>query len=164
VTPVSLDAIRLDPTLWQGAPETRRAEWRLAIHELLEECSLTVPPGASVLHVTVVPGETRLVLAASPERAHGLTLALPHAALTPHLNGYVDVCRQMADEGAASARLEALDMAKKLAHDDAAKALADLLEPLSPDHVTCRRLFTLLLTVHVDTTKLGPYHLGHRRF
>ncbi|HEU4412841.1 MAG TPA: UPF0262 family protein [Polyangiaceae bacterium] len=161
---MSLDDIRLDETLWRGAPETRRAEWRLAIQELLEECSLSLPPGASVLHIELAPAETRLVFAASRERAQGLALALPHTALAPHLGGYVDVCRQMADEGVASARLEALDMAKKLAHDAAARAVALFLEPLAPDHVTCRRLFTLLLTLHVDTTRLAPYHLGHRRF
>ena len=159
---VSLDAIRLDDALWQAGPETRRAEWRLAIQEILEEQELTLPPGASVLHVALAPAETRLVFAASPESANGLTIALPHEALTPHLSGYVDVCRQMGDAGAASPRLEALDMAKKLAHDAAARAIASFLEPLAPDHATCRRLFTLLLTVHVDTTKLGPYHLGHR--
>jgi uncharacterized protein (UPF0262 family) len=162
VTLVSLEDIRLEESLWQGAPETRRAEWRLAIEEVLEENEFTLPPGASVLHIAVVPTETRLIFAASHENAKGLTLALPQAALAPHLTGYVDVCRQMADAG--SARLEALDMAKKLAHDAAARALAPFLEPLTPDHSTCRRLFTLLLTVHVDTTKLAPYHLGHRRF
>lgn len=157
-----LDDIRLDESLWQGAPETRRAEWRLAIEEVLEENDLSLPPGAGVLHIAVTPAETLLVFAASRERAQGLTLALPRAALAPHLTGYVDVCRQMADAG--SARLEALDMAKKLAHDAAARALVPFLEPLAPDHATCRRLFTLLLTVHVDTTKLAPYHLGHRRY
>ncbi len=161
---MSLDDIRLDDALWQGAPETRRAEWRLAIQELLEECELSPPPGAGVLHIDVAPDETRLVFAASRESAQGLTIALPRNALAPHLDGYVDVCRQMADEGAASARLEALDMAKKLAHDAAARAISPFLEGLSPDHATCRRLFTLLLTVHLDTTKLAPYHLGHRRF
>jgi uncharacterized protein (UPF0262 family) len=161
---VPLDDIRLGEALWQRGPETRRAEWRLAMQELLEEHELTLPPGASVLHVVPGPGEIRLVFAASPERAEGLAVTLPHEALAPHFAGYVDVCRQMGDAGAASARLEALDMAKKLAHDAAARALAALLEPFAPDHATCRRLFTLLLTVHVDTTRLAPYHLGHRRF
>jgi uncharacterized protein (UPF0262 family) len=164
VAPVSLDDICLDEALWHGAPETRQAEWRLAIQELLEDCSFSLPPGASVLHIALSPTETRFVFAASRERAQGFELAMPHTALSPHLSGYVDVCRQMADEGVASARLETLDMAKKLAHDAAGRAISLFLEPLEPDLATCRRLFTLLLTLHLDTTRLAPYHLGHRRF
>jgi uncharacterized protein (UPF0262 family) len=65
----------------------------------------------------------------------------------------------MLDEGSHSARLEALDMAKKLAHDKAAKALLGLSGTVIPDHPTARCVFTLLISLHFDT---GRMLRGHR--
>jgi uncharacterized protein (UPF0262 family) len=88
---------------------------------------------------------------------------IARSALTEHLTEYVDVVRQMdrTGEGVGSSRLEALDMAKKLAHDDAARTLKKLLRPIEVNHAGCRRLWTLLLTLLVDTTRLVGIR-GHR--
>ena len=51
-------------------------------------------------------------------------------------------------------RLEALDMAKKLAHDSAARVLMDLCSPLFADHATARCLFSLLVSLHFDTGRM----------
>jgi hypothetical protein len=52
-------------------------------------------------------------------------------------------------------------MAKKVTHDDAGRKLQRLCRPLGADHDTCRRLFSLLLALRVDTTRLTGIH-GHR--
>ena len=53
-------------------------------------------------------------------------------------------------------------MAKKVTHDKAGRALKRHLRDLRMDHPTARRLFTLLVSLRVDTTRLtGVY--GHRR-
>ena len=92
------------------------------------------------------------------------TVEIPPEAMRAHVAEYLGICRQIMalEQASSSPRLEALDMAKKLAHDDAARALAGLLAGVAPDHPTSRRLFTLLLTLHVDTTRLHVVHL-HRR-
>jgi len=54
-------------------------------------------------------------------------------------------------------------MAKRVAHNAAARALQQSLASLAPDHPTARRLFTLVLTLFVDTTRLAMVH-DHRRF
>ena len=88
---------------------------------------------------------------------------MPRAALTQHITEYVDIVRQIArvDEGRGSARVEALDMAKKLAHDSAARTLRRHLKAFETNHETCRRLWTLLLALRVDTTRLTGVR-GHR--
>ena len=57
-----------------------------------------------------------------------------------------------------SPRLEALDIAKRITHDEAGETVVALLGPLAPDHATARRFFTLLVTLLHDTTRLGAAH------
>jgi uncharacterized protein (UPF0262 family) len=58
--------------------------------------------------------------------------------------------------------MEALDMAKKVTHDRAGRVLKRELRDFGFDLETSRRLFTLLLSLRVDTTRLVGIH-GHRR-
>ncbi|MBW2223750.1 MAG: UPF0262 family protein [Deltaproteobacteria bacterium] len=57
--------------------------------------------------------------------------------------------------------MEALDMAKKVTHDRAGRVLKRELRDVGFDLETSRRLFTLLLSLRVDTTRLVGIH-GHR--
>jgi hypothetical protein len=70
--------------------------------------------------------------------------------------------RGLDQEGGGVERLEALDMAKKATHDKLARVLKRELRPMGVDHDTARRLFTLLLSIRVDTTRIHGAH-GHRR-
>src|SRR5262249_44052025 len=84
------------------------------------------------------------------------------ADLESHLREYFRICTEMGhlDIGANSPKLEALDIAKRLAHNDAAKTVQRLFRALRPDHATARRIFTLIVTLHFDTTRLvRPHHL-----
>jgi hypothetical protein len=53
-------------------------------------------------------------------------------------------------------------MAKKVVHDAGAKTLARSLPDLARQHEAYRRLFSLLLAIVVDVTKL-PGAIAHRR-
>ena len=162
---VPLVAVVVDPALVATAPPTRRAEWDLAAHELLDEHQLALPPGETRLSVSVSIAGTVLTLSSAAEGAEETVFVVPAAVLSPHLREYTNICRRMTslDEGAESPRLEVLDMAKKLAHDDAGRCVVKILSRLAPDLPTGRRLFTLLFTLHVDTTTLRAFHLGHQR-
>ena len=82
---------------------------------------------------------------------------------SPHFKEYIAICKEMGKlgEGTLSPRLEALDIAKRIAHDEAGETLRGLTRPLGLNHGGCRRLFTLLITLHFDTTRLLLPH--HRR-
>lgn len=154
--------VRIDSRTWESGDPIRRREWQISIDELGSATDLSFPPEAAELNVTIADTSALLSLLRDDETELARA-EVPRSALTDHLTEYVDIVRQMdrASEGAGSARLEALDMAKKLAHDDAAKTLRRRCRPLGADHATCRRLWTLLLTLLVDTTKLMGVR-GHR--
>jgi len=92
------------------------------------------------------------------------TISVPFDKIADHVHEYVDVVRQMAKAAPTGslARLEALDMAKKVCHDRAGRTIERACRKLGVDHPTGRRLFTLLVTLKVDTTRLVGVH-GHRR-
>lgn len=153
--------IRIDDATWDAASPERRREFRQAIGELLEEHA--VAP-AEPLHLTVtVEGDRVAIDARTAAGAPHTALSLPLDRLAPHFKEYFDICRDMGKlaESAHSPRLEALDIAKRIAHDEAAETVRELTAPLAPDHPTCRRLFTLLVTLRFDTTRLLLPH--HRR-
>jgi len=152
--------IRIHGPLWDAAPPDRRREWRLLIAEMMEQH----PRDADrPLRLTITPGRpegTILELVTQDGVTKG-TAVVAMDALAPHFREYFDICHRMAmlDEVSHSARLEALDMGKKLAHDKAAKALLGMCVPVLPDHPTARCFFTLLISLHFDTSRLLR---GHR--
>lgn len=157
-----LEEVRIDDRTWEDADEPRRHEYRLAIQEMLSDEGLSFPEDARTLAVTL--GQQGIVLALLTGTGEPIAQAeVPRSALSPHVAEYVDIVRQLerAQRGGGSASVEALDMAKKLAHDDAARTLRRICRPLSADHDTCRRIWTLLLTLRVDTTRLTGVR-GHR--
>jgi uncharacterized protein (UPF0262 family) len=152
--------IRIDETLWNASGDARRQEWRLLISEMIEHCPADAIPGVR-LHI-VPRGADGTILVMEPLDGTGAThVIVPADVLAPHFRAYLDVCHQMTmlSEGSHSARLEALDMAKRVMHDRAAQSLAAICGALIPDHGTARRLFSLLTSLEFDTTRL---HGGHR--
>ena len=157
-----LSALTIDDATWDRAESSRREEWRLAITELLGDPEQQFLDGAHRLAITVSGQSTFFELRDSNEHSMA-RVEVPRSELTEHITEYVDIVRQIAraDEGLGSARVEALDMAKRVAHDSAARTLQRQLETLSPNHATCRRLWTLVLSLRVDTTRLTGVR-GHR--
>ncbi len=149
--------IRIDEAVWTSAPDERRREWRVLIAELIEHHP---PDGPHDVRLSIVSGTGETVL--SLERLDGTlftSVTVPDDALAPHFRAYLDVCRQMTmlDEGSHSARLEALDMGKKVTHDRAARSILERCGSIVPDHATARRLFSLLTSLKFDMTRLHPH-------
>lgn len=163
-----LERVVIDPDTWERGGPDRQAEWTAIIADLVRDRDLRFRQDAPAeLRVLVEPGRTRFELhpaSASAEEAVARA-ELPAHEVLREIEAYIDVMREIekTDQGYGSARLAALDMAKSLAHDDGAKALAPFLgDSLGADFPTLRRLFTLLVALRVDTTTAAGLR-GHRR-
>ena len=138
-------------------------EWEVTILELLDPLELVMREDADALSIRLSEQATELQLRDKDAQLLA-TVTVPHDVLNDFIAEYVDTVRQMArGDRVGLARLEALDMAKKVVHDKAGRRLKQQLRPFQIDHPTARRFFTLLLCLRVDTTRLTGVH-GHRRF
>jgi uncharacterized protein (UPF0262 family) len=155
-----LTDIHIHGPLWDAAPQERRREWRQLISEMVEQHPRdTERP----VRLTITPGlaEGTVLELVSADGAPLGRAVVAMDALAPHFREYLEICHRMAmlDEGSHSARLEALDMGKKVAHDRAAQTLLGMCTPILPDHPTARCFFTLLISLHFDTSRMLR---GHR--
>jgi uncharacterized protein (UPF0262 family) len=167
----TLIELRLDDKTWASGSPTRRAEWRLCIDEVLSEGVFADGDGAEVPRgqrglITVLPTAIELQLRAGPPAEDVLALhRIPVAQLRPLMQEYMETIQQMArlPHGQNSPQLEALDIAKRITHDEAGDLMRTLLPSLRPSHGTARRLFTLLVTIFHDTTRIAVAHPVQRR-
>lgn len=160
-----LTELLIDDATWSAGSTARRHEWRLAIDEILHEGRFHLPAelGAARALVTVAP--TRVLFDVIGEDGRVASRhELPLSVLRPLMGEYMDTITEMAKLGvsANSPRLEALDIAKRITHDEAADAVLGLLAEVKPDHATARRFFTLLVTLLHDTTRIGTAHPRRR--
>lgn len=155
---MGLQDVRIDERTWQGASESRQMEWTTIIREMLQPGEAEFAQPVETLSLTLTQQSIEVRGGAGGEFTD---ITLPHDKLAPLITEYVDVVRQIA-QVEVIAKLEALDMAKKATHDKAARLVKRLLRPIGPDHPTARRLFTLILALRVDTTRIIGVH-GHRR-
>ncbi|MEO8875109.1 MAG: UPF0262 family protein, partial [Polyangiaceae bacterium] len=78
------------------------------------------------------------------------------ASLDAPIAEYLAIIRRL-DENAKdrdASWFEAVDMAKKVVHDQAAHVLTTTVPELATDLATLRKVFTLVLSLFVDTTTL----------
>ncbi len=159
---MSLARVEIDAPGLAGASEARRLEWDAIVREMTTPGEMTLRQGTETLRVTV----TQQAVHVSLEDGGGVSLVdaeVPQKRLGGLVTDYVDVVREIArSDGQGIARFEALDMAKKVTHDKAARFLQASLPGFGLDHPSARRLFTLLMALKVDTTRLVGVH-GHRR-
>jgi uncharacterized protein (UPF0262 family) len=153
-----LTAIVIDDRTLQRGSEAQRIEWEANIRELLAKTKESLDCDA-ILHVGVTEQGSVLEFQ-TPDGASLGKVAIPHELLSEHITEYVDIVRQI-DRIAGVNQMEALDMAKKVTHDRAGRLLKRELRQFGIDLEAARRLFTLLLSLRVDTTRLTGVH-GHR--
>lgn len=152
--------VLIDDVTWGCATRPRRGEWRQLIQELTEEGVFLAPPVSEIAalraYVTVHKGGIAVALH-DPTGRQLERLELPHQEIAPIIREYMDIVRQMTKVrgGRNSPQMEALDIAKRLTHDDAAETLLQHFRAVRPDHATARRLFTLMVILTHDTTRLG---------
>jgi uncharacterized protein (UPF0262 family) len=159
----SLSDLRIDETTWASGSPERRHEWRLAINEILSEGSFEydeLPDGPFHGMVKLEPGKVRLDLLDACGAVLGSS-EIPKSQIEPLVKEYMQTIVEMTKLGVGSnsPRLEALDIAKRLTHDEAGEVIESHLRVLKPDHATARRFFTLFVTLFHDTTRLAaPPH------
>ena len=156
-----LTELRLDEQTWNSGTPARKAEWTLSIDEVLSEGefgdgNVTPPLGQRGL-LTMLPTAVELTLTADGQ-AEPVVHRILVQSLRPLMSEYMATIQQMARHGQNSPQLEALDIAKRITHDDAGELVASLLPSLKPSHGTARRIFTLLVTVFHDTTRIAVSH------
>lgn len=149
-----MPVIRIDEELWKKGHDLRKREWRVLIDDLSRDDSLWPSRKGHTLVLGVDDKAIRLRFL-DPEE----TFEVPRAELSRELSEYLAVMERLADEGLTSARAEALDMAKRVVHDAAAKRLGTLLPGLSAQLETRRRFFTLVVSLVADTTGKPRGHL-----
>ena len=157
-----LSAVLLDDSLWDKVPEIRRQEWRLSIRELLDDHSFSIEDSPLVLRLSFTDDEVALKWEV-PGKHIVADVRMPRAELATHLQRYVDVCKEMMSLGEADAsRITVLDQAKKDAHDEGASLVQRANDAVRASHETARRVFTLLVTLLVDTTNLSVLRRPHQ--
>lgn len=153
-----LNAVVIDERTLERGSEAQRVEWEALIRELLSSARSKLEVVAT-LHVSVT--EQGFTLDLQTDEGQGLgTVAIPHELLSEHITEYIDTVRQIAAADGLN-QMEALDMAKKVTHDRAGRVLKRELRDVGFDLEASRRLFTLLLSLRVDTTRIVGIH-GHR--
>jgi uncharacterized protein (UPF0262 family) len=161
-----LKELLIDDATWSAGSTARRHEWRLAINEILQEGRFALPDAADEGATALVTlGPTRVIV--DVRAPGGVVIAhreLPLEQLRPLMTEYMETITEMSKlvASANSPRLEALDIAKRITHDEAGETVVALLGELAPDHATARRFFTLLVTLLYDTTRLAGPHLRRR--
>ncbi len=152
-----LNAVVLDERTLQRGSEAQRAEWETEIRELLSGASCNIDAPATLF---IELSERQFVLRFQEEARNLGTVSLDHELLGELINDYLDIVRQITESESLN-QMEALDMAKKVTHDRAGRVLKRKLRDLGFDLETSRRLFTLLLSLKVDTTRLAGVR-GHQ--
>jgi len=150
---MTIREIRVDEELWDGATALRRAEWRATIEDLVLDGELS-PKYTGYFVLVKVRSEAAELEFLDDEGELREAVTVPFAITAPILTEYLQIIARMDSEAHETGRLEALDMGKKVVHDTAARALAQALPELAENHVTYRKLFSMLVALQVDTTKL----------
>jgi len=153
-----LTDIRLDDSALPAPTPEIEQERRVAIFDLLEENSFTLPgrDGADMpagpYHLDLSIQERRLVFDVSTEG--GDAVVIFHLSLGPFrqvVRDYFQICEAYFDavKRLPAAQIEAIDMGRRGIHDEGARILDERLEgKVITDHSTARRLFTLICVLH----------------
>lgn len=154
--------VRVDESAWSEALPLRRAEWRAACEDLIADTRFADLLEGRYLSASVRPDA--VVLEALDEEGIVVrAFTVRREAIAASIDEYIAIIRRL-DEGTTfhdASWFEAVDMAKRVVHDQAARRLALEVPTISTELVTLRKVFTLVLALFVDTTALQ--HKGHGR-
>lgn len=145
-----------DDVTWRVATRARRAEWLQAIGELIEEGEIeAVGESPLRIYVTILPDRIDAAFHDATGTQVG-RLELPRTVIAPVFREYMTLLQSIGAQGAEgySPQIEALDIARRLVHNDAADLLMRHARDVMPSHKTARRLFTVFTLMTHDTTKL----------
>ena len=127
-------------------------ERKVAIFDLLEENSFSLPGGGGPYHLHLSIVENRLVFALHEESRGGRsTVILSLSPFRRIVRDYFMICESYyeAIRTATPSRIEAIDMGRRGLHDEGSRILRDRLDgKIDVDFGTARRLFTLICVLH----------------
>jgi uncharacterized protein (UPF0262 family) len=161
--PAVLRDIMVDEVTWRYATRPRRAEWQAAIEELVARAAFAVEgqapqTGQCGLHgqVVVEPGAIAVTLRDDAGAEVG-RLQLDRPVIAPVLREYLRILRAIegSELSETSPHFEALDIARRLIHDDAAQLVQRSFSGARPDQETARQLFSLMVLLTHDTSRLA---------
>lgn len=148
-------SIRIEERIWSSASPLRKQEWRTIINDIVSG----EPPWPSREPCTLVAGcddhHVHFVFEGSLSSRD--TVALARVNVAPLVAEYAELIKQLSAGDLHAAHFEALDMAKRVVHDAGGRRMGVLLPGLSSRLETRRRFFSLVVSLAVDTTRLGPY-------
>ncbi len=145
-----------DTILWRNADVEQ--ERRVAIYDLIEENTFKPLRAVAAGHqgpyaLKLAVQDGRLALTIGDESGEPLeTLILGLARFRRPIRDYFAICDSyyQAIRKATAAEIETIDMARRAIHNDAADLLLDRLAgKVETDHLTARRLFTLICVLHI---------------
>ena len=152
--------VKIAGDTWSLASEIRKIEWRALIASIENYPSDSAKSGTLIIDLR----EEGYALSVEFPATQPHKTFIPKQVLAPFVTEYIDIVRQLArtDQPGGLQRLEALDMAKKVVHDKAGREIRKQFRPTRISLELGRFLFSLLLSLRVDTTRLVGVH-GHRR-
>ena len=147
--------VQLRPSIWRRANASQRRDLKLIVHELSTtsefklahglddemEWGIRLGLGPEAFIVTLVDRDGRTLR----------ILPIPLGPLRSLICDYLSIIRRMGDAIGAHGmtHLEALDMARRSAHNEASERIREALQDvLLVDAETARRLFTVLCLVY----------------
>ena len=147
-----LRAVTLDPASLAAASREVEHEREVAIFDLLEQNSFAPvdgPGGPFDLNLSMVEGRLCFDIGDDTgfERRHLLSLT----PIRSVIKDYFMVCDSYFDaiRGATAQQIEALDMGRRGLHNEGSEKLQERLSgKVEIDHLTARRLFTLICALH----------------
>jgi uncharacterized protein (UPF0262 family) len=153
-SPQRLVVIKLDTQSIARANPNIEQEREVAIYDLLDENSFTVEGRTDgPYRLMIGMSEDRLVLTVSadadPENTHALMLSM--TAFRRVIKDYFIVCDTyyQAIRSAPASRIQSIDMGRRALHDEGSRILIERLAgKITVDHITARRLFTLICALH----------------
>jgi uncharacterized protein (UPF0262 family) len=151
--------VRIEESLWSSSSLLRKQDWRTVIHDIVSGTLPWPTREACILIAGIDEQHVQFVLANESRAAD--TISVPRANVAPLVKEYTDLIKKLSTGDLVEEQFEPLDMAKRVVHDMGARKLAVALPGVGSNFETNRRLFTLVVSLMVDTTRLGPYP-GHR--
>jgi len=137
----------------------RKQDWRTVIHDIVSGTLPWPSREPSTLVAGIDDQHLHFVLVGSTQAED--KIAVPRTNVAPLVKEYTDLIKQLSAGDLTEEKFEPLDMAKRVVHDMGARKLAVALPGVGSNFETNRRLFSLVVSLVVDTTRLGPYP-GHR--
>ena len=150
---------RFDETTWRSGTPERRMEWKILLEELIEHGDFLAPLEGTYFLLTPTSASF-LFEALDEEGLVKLSNRMDASLLADPIREYDGIIKRLDGSGHHydTAWFQAVDLAKKVVHDRASGVLHRAIGDVAEDEATLRRIFSILFSLRVDTTKRPHAH------